>query len=602
MNGMLSPLNGKIPSYETFAFDIETTGKSNDFLMGSIVGKDFKRVFWNKKDMIDCFMNERRFYYRSRIFSTNLYFDIMALFQDDDLISRMSIISRGSKFLQVKIKSDVNKRKLTFLDTLNYCQLSVAELGKIVGLPKLETPSYIKEERLPREEEHLYIEEYNIRDSEISFRFASFLQDAFRRYGCRMRMTAASTAMDLFRRKYLDRNLFQEPIPVMGRIFESYYGGRVEVFKRGTVRNCNYYDFNSLYPSVMRNAYPEVSSSRYREKGSLHIIEEEEGISEVIITSPPNLRIPLLPYRSGEKLIFPVGTFRGHYTHVELRRALSLGYVIEHIGEQIYYTRTHSPFKAYVETLYSERKELKSRGDNTELVIKLMMNSLYGKFGQRITGKESVYPADSLTLKDIDRLTAKGKFRIEGRFAFLVEENPSHVARHILPIYSVYTTAYGRLKLYEAIKDIDVIYVDTDSIITPEVLPQSSELGDLKLECQIKEGIFIRPKMYAYITPEGRSKVKIKGNPAAYHWDYAQFKAFLESPRVKCQRFSTFKMSNKKNIPFNSIVDMEKEFSLDDDKRNWNQPFDPYSLEASAPLTAEPSKKRSNPTANCSSV
>ena len=37
---IMSPLSKKIPTYNLFAFDVETVGKNNDFLMGSIVSKD----------------------------------------------------------------------------------------------------------------------------------------------------------------------------------------------------------------------------------------------------------------------------------------------------------------------------------------------------------------------------------------------------------------------------------------------------------------------------------------------------------------------------------------------------------------------------------
>ena len=80
----LSPLSEKIPSYDLYAFDIETTGKDNQFLMGSIVGKYQKVVFWNKEDMINCFLNNHCFIKGSRIMATNLYFDLMVLFQDTE--------------------------------------------------------------------------------------------------------------------------------------------------------------------------------------------------------------------------------------------------------------------------------------------------------------------------------------------------------------------------------------------------------------------------------------------------------------------------------------------------------------------------------------
>jgi len=589
----LRPLSSKIPSYSIYAFDIETTGSDNDFLMGSVVGDNVKKIFWDKKEMIKYITTKRDFYHSSRIFATNLSFDLMALFQKTEWMPKLSILLRGSKIIQAKLQVETHQpkkdtepiiKKMTFLDTLNYSLFSVEELGKIINLPKMEMPPYILEKRMPTENEKSYIEEYNIRDSEITFRFASFMQDSFNRMGCKMRMTIASTALDLFKRRYLNKKMYQEPKMIMEKQYEGYYGGRAEVFKRGIARDVNYYDFNSLYPSVMRNEYPDVSSSYYREKGYMDFIESYHGISDVDLFCPKTINIPLLPLHMNGKLLFPSGKFSGWYSHIEIRKALEIGYLLLNIREQIYYTHSHYPFKEYVENLYQLRKEKKEAKDRTELIIKLMMNSLYGKFGQKITGHEKIYHIDTLTYDQIRRMSEKGNLSMVGEYIYFVEHNPTHIASHIMPIYALYTTAYGRINLYEAMKNVDVIYVDTDSIVTPDAISVSKEMGELKLEHRIKEGIFIRPKMYGFLTEEGESHIRIKGNSASFDWDYDRFKRFISNPTVQTDRFSTFKTANRKGISFNSILQIEKNFELEDDKRIWEGSFNPLSAQGSSPL------------------
>jgi len=586
---MLSPLANKIPKYEIFSFDIETTTKENNFLMGSIYGRDLQKTFWDKREMID-FIKTNSYFYLStaRMFATNLYFDYTSLFKGTEEIKHIYPLFRGSKVVMCKFKikpkeARKHHKTITFLDTMNYSQMSVKQMGQIVGLEKYETPLYILEERLPRKDEYAYIEKYNMRDSEITYLFANFLQDSFNKFGCKMRITAASTAMDLFQRRYLKQSMYQEPRERMELEYNAYYGGRCEVFKRGLVRDVNYYDFNSLYPSVMLGDYPNISYSHYTERGEIDFIDYD-GISEVRVRCPDDLNIPFLPLHHNNKTMFPTGEFNGWYSNVELRYALELGYKILDVKRQIYYTRTHRPFEKYVSTLYALRKAMKYKKDPAELIMKLMMNSLYGKFGQKMYGKEQVFHLDSISVEQLDKMSKNGEVMIQNDYVYYKEEKPKYVSSHILPIYALYTTALGKIKMYEAMKDIEVIYVDTDSIITPDYLEDSTEIGMVKKEYSIKEGIFIKPKMYGFTTTEGKDIVRIKGNPASFSWDYQDFKMFIDRPQIDKQMFSTFKMSNKKRISYNSIIDTHKEFSLEDEKRVWQETFNPLEIQNSKPV------------------
>ena len=81
------------------------------------------------------------------------------------------------------------------------------------------------------------------------------------------------------------------------------------------------------------------------------------------------------------KQLFPIGTFKGTFCSPEIERLLKdncileVGSVAKYKGEKI--------FHDYVTFFYEERLTAKARGDkiNDEL-LKLFLNSLYGKFGQ----------------------------------------------------------------------------------------------------------------------------------------------------------------------------------------------------------------------------
>ena len=62
--------------------------------------------------------------------------------------------------------------------------------------------------------------------------------------------------------------------------------------------------------------------------------------------------------------------------------------------------------------------------------------------------------------------------------------------------------------------DFDLYYTDTDSIIINKPLPSTlvgSALGQFKLEYEIKEAVFLAPKVYGFITTDDKSIIKIKG-------------------------------------------------------------------------------------------
>ncbi len=77
-------------------------------------------------------------------------------------------------------------------------------------------------------------------------------------------------------------------------------------------------------------------------------------------------------------------------------------------------------------------------------------------------------------------------------------------------------TAYARMSLTDNMMDITnpVYYHDTDSIVVQNPRPASAvgqELGEMKLEYRIEEGIFAGPKRYSLKVEGGKEVVKAKG-------------------------------------------------------------------------------------------
>jgi DNA polymerase elongation subunit (family B) len=83
-------------------------------------------------------------------------------------------------------------------------------------------------------------------------------------------------------------------------------------------------------------------------------------------------------------------------------------------------------------------------------------------------------------------------------------------------------TSYSRIiinshKLTALNEGLKIYYSDTDSLVVNGPLPShlldNAELGKLKLEHQIREGIFVMPKVYYLETTEGKEITKTKGLP-----------------------------------------------------------------------------------------
>lgn len=595
---------------QIFAFDIETAESNKKFLLATIVGTKKKdrwgnedryiKTFYNKQDFVDE-IRTNHIFRNSIMYATNLGFDFFGLvfgtkesgnfhtlFRGADLIIAKTYFD-GDTFTPIRKRRSNPLKSITFLDSMNYAKMSVKKMGEVVKMNKFNFP--FKDENGEDDFNHIpkdaaewdQLLEYNIRDTEITLKFMTFLNAAFENLGATVKSTVASTAMSLFKNKYLDRTYIQNPEPVLLDILKSYYGGRTEAFYRGTFEQANYYDINSLYPSVMRDfEFPDPNSLRTSQRNSVEYIKCFEGVSDVTVFVPPQ-DIPILPAREDGKCKFGHGKLTGWYTHIELREAIKQGAVIMEVRKSHIYTKTCRPFKAYVEDLYAQRKLYK--GDPMDVVIKLMLNSLYGKFGQRFLDKQNTVHADAVSMKDIQ--TWSTFERVGDYFVYKQNARPSSFC---IPIWATYVTAYARLRLLKALQSHDVYYCDTDSVITKDEIPTSGELGEFKLEMRIEEGIIVRPKFYAFkavpTIVNGETKqlayVKIKG--LKLRLNYLEFIGLLHSPYVEFDKFVRFKEAIRRDLIPNEIIHTHKLFSLNDDKRVWqNHSFEIERFEKSTP-------------------
>lgn len=648
---VLKPSPQIIKNKPIFGFDTETYDDDNKFLMGSLVGQNLLnsekfelgaiKTFWNKEEMKNFILNNKLIE-NSLIFATNLGFDFLALFGDDySSMSKFNWIVRGSEIIGLSYKKP-NGDKIQFLDTMSFLKVSVHNLGKIIECPKLERPEFIGKYVDRFSKEGQYLEKYNIRDSEISARFAYFLQKSFNDIGTNIKYTIASTSMSLFKSKYLKTWMKQPSKEIIKTQYKAYYGGRVEVFYRGSLPENTYFmfDINSLYPYVMKKyVYPNVNTLKiYNSNNTFY--KKYEGISLCDINTNNVKDIvkmyPFLPFRTEDKLIFPLGKFSGWYSHAELRYAEELGYNIK-IKQTHYYLKDFNPFYDFVTDMYNMRMKYKKTNSPLQMVYKILLNSLYGKFAQKMNYTNIYFINNPDHKIEIDKAFSinnylydnglKDRYKIDypvfkqrkikpgeykkynynpeleffgikqgvpvidyANMYYITDLENDNFPHFINPIISIYITGYAKIELYNWYKKIwkingHIVYSDTDCLITNINLPSSDELGNLKNELGtntiIKNGIIIKPKMY-YVESNEKQLVKVKGCSGVKSW--LGFKNLIDTKQITYMKFSKFKESIRRDLPFNSKIIVHKDIDINDTKRQWSNKFNKNVFERSKPL------------------
>lgn len=571
MKHTLQKLNGKVKSKDFVGFDCETHGDNNEFVMCGFYyynkGKETFKYFYNKEEAQEFVLKKK--FVGKYVVATNLGFDFTTLFWGTKYWNDFEIITGQSGILYAEYKKI--KGRIRFIDTTNYIFWGVEKLGKIINSPKIDKPSFLGEK--PKNElQKAELTLYNKQDCKISCDFMYFLQSGMNKAGGNLKITSASSSLDIWRRTFLSEPIIKETAiypHVDEFIAMGYYGGRTEVIKRGTITNAKYYDINSLYPSVMIEDYPLPSSIK-RVKGSIENILKYHGVTDCEVQSP-NLYYPLLPLKKDGKLIFPNGRFSGVWNNVELRKALELGYKIKpHI--QYIYTKTFKPFEKFVNTFYKLRKEQ----PELSLIWKLYLNSLYGKFAEQEHESIRFINTDNFTTEEYKQFLKEDVDCYRNGNMVVEKYWKDRSLIHRIPIFSSHTTSLARLKIYDYIVKYKSLYHDTDSIITMEEMEESMELGKMKKEMDITNGILIKPKMYMV-----NDNVKMKGIATPNMRD---FECMLRGDPIGKIKFTKLKESIRRGINPNTKININKLLNLEDDKRLWTSEFDYKVIQSSKPL------------------
>jgi len=577
--------------YKYGVFDIETAGlnaKAFKFGVVKVDGTHF--VFEDKEKMLNFMLKKE--YEGYNFYAHNGEYDLSGLFENiiGDLKPEDSILYSGSNLISLKIctrkesngKNHKEKRfYVTFLDSMNYFQTSLENLGNAIGMKKLK--EIVDYEVMEINKNNIY---YCKRDCDILEESLKQFFTLLNSYGVTPKLTIASNALAVFRTAFLEKD-YNVNVKYDDVFKLSYFGGRTEVFKH-EVGAGQCYDFNSLYPSVMisENKYPDPSKLRmaFGLDELFNILEDTdyEGVAYITVKCTNN--IPLLPFKHENKLYFPTsknGDLSGYYNFPEIREALKSGYEIIKAGEIIYSIGINSPFGEYVETLYKLRQEYKKAGSSMELFVKYMLNSLYGKFGQsdeiaEIGDINDIENHDGETFELFPNSESIGYWKSVDSDGIVQRERSEHTCY----CWCSYVTSYARVKLYQAFKKLNfnVAYCDTDSVFTPIEMDNSSVLGDVKEEYKYNSGNFIKPKHYtvqklgkyessSFITYDVTNKLKGVRNVQ----DVTEEIQPLTKVMKNKEAMHTRKINPKTGLSYRAgeSLTIIKHVGMNDNKRSW---------------------------------
>jgi len=359
---------------------------------------------------------------------------------------------------------------------------------------KLPAPDYLGHRKPKDKKEWEELEDYAMQDIRVSIclteRVVRFCKKSD--IDISFLVSPASLSAKIFRTKYLTKVL-KRNLEELEYAFDSYYGAKAECFVRGYFEDVNVYDINSSYPFSMTKPLP-FNFNCFPYEYVEEFVPNKFGFYEVQLDIPDYWNYPSVAKRidmkSSRYLVFPVGTVKTFINNDDLLYALNHGCRILDIKGWVHdidETDINHPLKSFVEHYYYERitfkKQMKLTIDKLEHdrenanllaekrryastidLLKLILNSLYGKFGS-VNDEKQIEFKDEILIDCGTKITSGSLF---------------------CPRIASFITSYSRISLNKLLDKYNPLLCHTDSIYTqsklPDKLVDDYELGKLKFE------------------------------------------------------------------------------------------------------------------------
>jgi hypothetical protein len=290
------------------------------------------------------------------------------------------------------------------------------------------------------------------------------------------------------------------PTEMQSLAWDSYAGGRFEVYERGNVGEVVGADINSAYPNILANL-PDPSTLRWERvdnPSSDQLEGADYGFITATVTTDRSKRIQPFAKKIDDVVKYPalkeveINTLVDTYVF-----AKNNGYLVDSTVNEAWLgyetSGTKKPFSE-IPNMYDKRKTAESNGKMKQgLLLKIILNSMYGKFCQTTPKRE--YLEESKTLKDYEQivpgisLPASIRETLKDEVIERLEAGP-----YFNPFMASYITGLTRLQLHQSVEKHDLvedtimlatdcIMVEADAFrrssfeLVDESLPYAKQLG-----------------------------------------------------------------------------------------------------------------------------
>jgi len=309
------------------------------------------------------------------------------------------------------------------------------------------------------------VRNYCIKDciltKELAEHWIRIFQEAFGFYPQRW-ISSGYLAEKVLLNNHIDIPKFKSiPYDIQDLAFRSYFGGRFEILKRGFIGKAYLYDINSAYPYALTN-FPDVTKGRWVKRKTIHT-DSKLGFFKILADVPDCKYVPPFPFRVNS-IIFPSGKFQTYVTLAELQACDNPKYYKILESYQFISKSENYPYKNFVEDLYQKRLQLKQNNSPLEKPIKIILNSIYGKTGQKINGR---------------------------------------IGNLFNPVLFAFITGYTRAQLYKFIQNYqierDIVAFATDSVCcTRKLSLNSTKLGEFSFDNEADDVFYLQNGFYRF--------------------------------------------------------------------------------------------------------
>lgn len=479
------------------------------------------------------------------------------------LLAGNQVIFQDYKITWIKEKLFVlkkNKKNIYFTDINNFLHMKLDKAIKEYvdnTLSKDKISGKLLNESLDYWNQNLDdIIKYCIKDCILTNKLGKVLIDNIEKAGIelpRFLISSASLSKQHFRLHCKIPSIHYIPKCVLQASYDSYAGGRFEIFKRGYFKNAYLYDIVSEYPTKIR----DLPSLKYGYWNRVNSVNKKEviGFYKARIFIPPEVEISPMVFTKNDVNLWITGYQEAWFTwyDLDLMRKDIIEIVIgyEYISNHYEYY----PFREVIDDLAFKKEKYKAENNKIMILpVKLTMNAFYGT-----------------TLEKHEKILKNGKKIIEGGVLFN-------------PVYASIITSYGRWRLMKDIKPINykhILAFHTDSVISKIKLKEleiGTSLGKWSLEASGK-CLIINTGMYQI----SNKKCKSRGIPHKFIKNW--FKFASQNKDIAIKEFKKEKMikirealkQDKHLARLNLMDNVKRSVDINSDKkRTWNGKFENF--------------------------